>query len=82
MKAKNTFYSKYGKRWFDLVLTVPGFVVISPALLMIALLVRLQLGSPVTIIDVRAFGLTWEDCEKSLMGLDYRAKVEISQVVA
>jgi len=32
------------------------------------------------VADVRAFGLTWEDCEKSLMGLGYRAKVEVSQV--
>lgn len=34
------------------------------------------------VADVWAFGLTWEDCEKSLMGLGYRAKVEVSQVVA
>jgi hypothetical protein len=34
------------------------------------------------VADVRAFGLTWEDCEKSLTGLGYRAKVEVSQVVA
>jgi sugar transferase EpsL len=53
MKPKETFYSKYGKRWFDLVLTVPGFVVISPALFIIALLVRLQLGRPVLFRQVR-----------------------------
>jgi sugar transferase EpsL len=53
MKPKETFYSKYGKRWFDLVLTVPGFVVISPALVIIALLVRLQLGRPVLFKQVR-----------------------------
>jgi len=44
MKTKKTFYARYGKRWFDLLLTIPGFVVISPALFMVALLVRLQLG--------------------------------------
>jgi len=31
------------------------------------------------VADVRAFGLTWEDCEKSLMGLGYRTEVQISQ---
>jgi lipopolysaccharide/colanic/teichoic acid biosynthesis glycosyltransferase len=53
MKPKETFYKKYGKRWFDLLLTIPGFVVISPALFMIALLVRSQLGSPVLFKQVR-----------------------------
>ena len=28
--------------------------------------------------DVRAFGLTWEDCEKLLKELGYSARVEIS----
>ncbi|MBU4427520.1 MAG: sugar transferase [Desulfobacterales bacterium] len=41
------FYSKWGKRIFDLVLTIPGLLVISPALIMIALLVRSRLGRPV-----------------------------------
>ncbi len=27
--------------------------------------------------DVRAFGLTWEDCEQLLRGLGYRAQVDI-----
>ena len=47
MKAKNTFYAKYGKRWFDLLVTIPEFVVISPLMGFIALLVRFNLGSPV-----------------------------------
>ncbi|HSR48557.1 MAG TPA: sugar transferase [Anaerolineales bacterium] len=34
------------KRVFDLVLTIPGFVVISPILGILGLLVRLRLGSP------------------------------------
>jgi len=29
--------------------------------------------------DVRAFGLTWEDCEHALMQLGYRTEVLISQ---
>lgn len=35
------------KRVFDLVLTVPGLVLVSPILAVVALLVRLRLGSPV-----------------------------------
>jgi hypothetical protein len=27
--------------------------------------------------DVRAFGLTWDDCERLLSGLGYSARVEI-----
>ena len=47
MSAKSMFYSKWGKRIFDLVLTIPGLLVNSPALIMIALLVRSRLGRPV-----------------------------------
>jgi lipopolysaccharide/colanic/teichoic acid biosynthesis glycosyltransferase len=35
------------KRIFDLVLTIPGLLIISPLLLIIAILVRLNFGSPV-----------------------------------
>ena len=34
------------------------------------------------VADVRAFGLTWEDCEQSLTELGYRTAVQISQVSA
>ena len=34
------------------------------------------------VADVRAFGLTWEDCEQSLMELGYRTEVRISQATA
>ncbi len=34
------------------------------------------------VADVRAFGLTWEDCQKSLMGLGYRTEVQISEALA
>jgi hypothetical protein len=30
------------------------------------------------VADVRAFGLTWEDCETLLDRLGYRARVEVS----
>jgi cobyrinic acid a,c-diamide synthase len=29
------------------------------------------------VADVRAFGLTWEDCEQLLRRLGYRARVEV-----
>jgi hypothetical protein len=29
--------------------------------------------------DVRAFGLTWEDCEEFLSRLGYRAKIDVFQ---
>ena len=40
-------YRHFGKRLFDLVLTVPACIVLSPVLLFVALLVRLKLGAPV-----------------------------------
>ena len=40
-------YRRWGKRIFDLVLTVPAFIVLSPVLLILALLVRVKLGAPV-----------------------------------
>jgi sugar transferase EpsL len=41
------------KRLFDLVLTLPGIVVISPLLALLAVLVRLKLGRPVLFTQVR-----------------------------
>ena len=46
-KYKNSFYASYGKRLFDLLLTIPGIIVISPLLIVTALLVRVKLGSSV-----------------------------------
>ncbi|MDQ1238699.1 MAG: hypothetical protein QG577_884, partial [Thermodesulfobacteriota bacterium] len=31
------------------------------------------------VADVRAFGLTWEDCERSLLELGYRTAVRVSR---
>jgi lipopolysaccharide/colanic/teichoic acid biosynthesis glycosyltransferase len=47
MKHRDKFYSKYGKRIFDLAIALTGLVVLSPVLLGIALLLRAKLGSPV-----------------------------------
>jgi sugar transferase EpsL len=42
------------KRIFDLLLTIPGFIIVSPLMAIIALLVRLFDGSPVIFHQVRA----------------------------
>jgi lipopolysaccharide/colanic/teichoic acid biosynthesis glycosyltransferase len=48
-----TFYARYGKRAFDIVVASVGLVVISPILLFAALAVRLSMGSPVLFRQVR-----------------------------
>ncbi len=35
--------------------------------------------SRIGLADVRAFGLTWEDCEAFLLRLGYRAKIDVFQ---
>lgn len=40
-------YRRYGKRVLDLSLTIPALIILSPLLLVLAVLVRLKLGSPV-----------------------------------
>lgn len=47
MKRKETFYEKYIKRLFDIVLSGLALVVLSPIIGITALLVRTKLGSPV-----------------------------------
>ncbi len=46
-------YRCWGKRAFDLLLTIPGLMVISPLLLLLFLLIRWRLGSPVLFRQVR-----------------------------
>ena len=41
-----SFYERHGKRWLDLGLTLPGGFVLLPVVALIALLVRLFIGSP------------------------------------
>jgi sugar transferase EpsL len=40
-------YRSFGKRLLDLALTVPALLLLSPVMAVVALLVRLNLGSPV-----------------------------------
>ncbi|RMD86088.1 MAG: hypothetical protein D6813_15415 [Calditrichaeota bacterium] len=36
--------------------------------------------SQIGLADVEAFGLTWEDCDKMLAKLGYRASVEVEKI--
>lgn len=47
MKHKASFYEKYIKRLMDIVLSGGALIVLSPVLLVTAILVRIKLGSPV-----------------------------------
>jgi lipopolysaccharide/colanic/teichoic acid biosynthesis glycosyltransferase len=46
-RTKKRFYFSYGKRLLDLALTIPAVIVLSPVLIIAALMVRVRLGSPV-----------------------------------
>jgi len=52
-KARNTFYLPYGKRIFDLALTLSVLIALSPILVAVALMVRIQLGRPVLFKQMR-----------------------------
>lgn len=52
-KGKNSFYVKYSKRFFDVVLSLLALVVLSPVMLIIAILVKIKLGSPVLFCQER-----------------------------
>src|SRR5579862_761760 len=52
-EAGSGFYRKRGKRILDLALGVPALVVVSPALALVAALVRARLGSPVLFRQIR-----------------------------
>ncbi|MEG1947697.1 MAG: sugar transferase [Lachnospiraceae bacterium] len=47
MKRKKGIYEKYGKRPIDVILSVLALIVLSPVMLIVAVLVRVKLGSPV-----------------------------------
>ena len=41
-----------------------------------------EIVSRLGVADVRAFGLTWEECEESLGRLGYQARVVVSEISA
>jgi lipopolysaccharide/colanic/teichoic acid biosynthesis glycosyltransferase len=49
----NNFYRQYGKRALDLVITVPGCLLLSPFFLLVALLIKLSDHGPVLFIQQR-----------------------------
>lgn len=53
MKQKATIYDKYIKRLLDIVLSGLALIVLSPVLLVTAILVRVKLGSPVIFRQAR-----------------------------
>lgn len=46
-------YQKYFKRMIDLIITVPAFIILFPAMLFIGILVKIKLGSPVIFTQKR-----------------------------
>ncbi len=52
--ASGTFYAKYGKRLFDISFSLVAGIVLLPAIAIVAIVVRIVLGSPVFYCDVRA----------------------------
>jgi sugar transferase EpsL len=47
-------YRNYGKRAFDLVLVVPALIVLTPVMAILAVLIRIAMGSPVIFTQERA----------------------------
>jgi len=47
MAKKKSLYQRWGKRAFDLIVTVPAIIVMSPLMAVISVLVMINLGSPV-----------------------------------
>ena len=57
MRHKAGFYEKYTKRLLDIVLSGCALIVLSPLLLVTAILVRVKLGSPVIFCQERREGM-------------------------
>ncbi len=54
MDSQSTYYRRWGKRLFDVLVSVTALVVLSPLLVLIAILVRVFLGSPVLFRQTRS----------------------------
>lgn len=70
-RHRGRFYPRYGKRLFDLALTLPAIVAIGPLMLAIACLVRGRLGTPILFRQLRP-GL----CGKPFTLLKFRTMVD------
>ncbi len=53
MEHKPTFYEKYIKRLLDIILSLFALIMLSPIMLIVAILVRIKLGSPVIFCQER-----------------------------
>ena len=53
MERKPTFYEKYVKRFLDVILSLFALILLSPVMLIVAILVRTKLGSPVIFCQER-----------------------------
>lgn len=54
MKSRTTFYRRYGKRFFDFVVSAVALLLLSPLLVVLAVLVRILLGGPILFRQQRA----------------------------
>ena len=46
-KGKDGFYSRYIKRMLDIICSLTALIVLSPVLLVVSIIIRMKLGSPV-----------------------------------
>lgn len=53
MIMKNTFYVKHGKRWLDFFLSLIACLFLLPIVFIVAIIVRVKIGSPVIFKQVR-----------------------------
>ena len=72
--SKSKFYFSCGKRILDLALAIPALVVLSPVLVVTAMLVRIKLGSPVLFKQIRP-GLH----EKLFAILKFRTMIDVRE---
>lgn len=47
MDKKQTFYQRYGKRFLDISLSLIALIILSPILIIISILIKIKLGSPI-----------------------------------
>lgn len=53
MGPADTFYGRFGKRWFDIVAALCALILLAPLILLVSLLVYLRIGSPVLFTQTR-----------------------------